>query len=252
MDDEPAARRPPRSRARSGYLDGASLAEVFAWLRPNDLVWNYWVNNYLLGKHPPAFDILYWNADTTRMPAGAAPRLHRARRCGNALVHARGGDRARHARSTFHGHGRHLRHRRHRRPHLRPWQTCYRTTQLLGGEAAFVLSTSGHIAALVNPPGNPKSTYRVATSCPTTRRRGWRRRDARTPGPGGRTGPPGSASARAQSEPRRPSSGSAAHPTLCAAPGTLRLRAPSAVPLRPGRPGPPARRAAREPASRCC
>jgi polyhydroxyalkanoate synthase len=59
-------------RAR-GYLDGRSLAEVFAWLRPNDLIWNYWVNNYLLGKKPSAFDILFWNADTTRMTAG----LHR-------------------------------------------------------------------------------------------------------------------------------------------------------------------------------
>src|SRR5881409_3535409 len=57
---------------RKGYLDGAVLAEVFAWLRPNDLIWNYWVNNYLLGKKPPAFDVLFWNADTTRMTA----RLH--------------------------------------------------------------------------------------------------------------------------------------------------------------------------------
>ena len=60
-----------RSRSqRTGYLDGEDLAKVFAWLRPNDLVWNYWVNNYLLGQDPPAFDILYWNADTTRLPAG--------------------------------------------------------------------------------------------------------------------------------------------------------------------------------------
>src|SRR5262249_27609752 len=58
-----------RSRRR-GYLDRTLLAEVFAWLRPEDLVWHYWVNNYLLGRKPPAFDILYWNADTTRMPAG--------------------------------------------------------------------------------------------------------------------------------------------------------------------------------------
>src|SRR6202034_882569 len=53
-----------------GVLDGNDLSRMFAWMRPNDLIWNYWVNNYLLGNQPPAFDILYWNADTTRLPAG--------------------------------------------------------------------------------------------------------------------------------------------------------------------------------------
>ncbi len=62
--------RRPGPVKRKGYLDGRALAEVFAWLRPGDLIWNYWVNNYLLGKKPPAFDILFWNADTTRMTAG--------------------------------------------------------------------------------------------------------------------------------------------------------------------------------------
>ena len=71
MDQGTAAASILASRAR-GYMDGRTLAEIFAWLRPDDLIWNYWVNNYLQGK-PPAFDILYWNADTTRMPAG----LHR-------------------------------------------------------------------------------------------------------------------------------------------------------------------------------
>ena len=76
--DRRARRRQPRRggdrlvRAQ-GYLDGRSLAEVFAWLRPGDLIWNYWVNNYLQGSKPPAFDILFWNADTTRMTAA----LHR-------------------------------------------------------------------------------------------------------------------------------------------------------------------------------
>ena len=60
------------SRLR-GVLDGQDLARMFAWMRPNDLIWNYWVNNYLLGNAPPAFDILYWNADTTRFRRG----LHR-------------------------------------------------------------------------------------------------------------------------------------------------------------------------------
>ena len=56
------------SRLR-GVVEGHELARMFAWMRPNDLIWNYWVNNYLLGNKPPAFDILYWNADTTRLPA---------------------------------------------------------------------------------------------------------------------------------------------------------------------------------------
>ena len=71
--DEEAADIAIALSARKGYLDGRSLAEVFAWLRPTDLVWRYWVNNYVEGKSPAAFDVLYWNADTTRMAA----TLHR-------------------------------------------------------------------------------------------------------------------------------------------------------------------------------
>jgi polyhydroxyalkanoate synthase subunit PhaC len=151
------------SRAR-GYLDGRSLAEVFAWLRPNDLIWNYWVNNYLLGRKPPPFDILFWNADTTRMTAG----LHRdflQLGATNALVRPGGVtmlgspvDLALIDRDSYLVAG--------ITDHICPWQSCYRSTQLLGGRNRFVLSTSGHVAAMVNPPGNEKARYQVAKDCP--------------------------------------------------------------------------------------
>ena len=114
--DEPTAAAAKAMSRRRGYLDGRALAEVFAWLRPGDLIWNYWVNNYLLGKQPPAFDILFWNADTTRMTAAAARRLHR-HRDGQRPGHAGRGHASSARRSTCRGRRRHLRDGRHRRPH---------------------------------------------------------------------------------------------------------------------------------------
>lgn len=67
--DEKTLEAAKRRSYQSGVLEGKDMAKVFAWMRPNDLIWNYWVNNYLLGNQPPAFDILYWNNDTTRLPA---------------------------------------------------------------------------------------------------------------------------------------------------------------------------------------
>src|SRR5712691_2915251 len=151
------------SRTR-GYLDGRSLAEVFAWLRPNDLIWNYWVNNYLLGKKPAPFDILFWNADTTRMTAG----LHRdflELGAANALVTPGTAtmlgspvDLAAVDKDSYIVAG--------ITDHICPWQSCYRTTQLLGGRPRFLLSTSGHVAAMVNPPGNEKARFQMAKECP--------------------------------------------------------------------------------------
>ena len=163
------------SRAR-GYLDGRSLAEVFAWLRPNDLIWNYWVNNYLLGRTPPPFDILFWNADTTRMTAG----LHRdflQLGATNALVRPGGVtmlgspvDLALIDRDSYLVAG--------ISDHICPWQSCYRSTQLLGGRTRFILSTSGHVAAMVNPPGNDKASYQVAKDCPEDPQEWLRRAEA--------------------------------------------------------------------------
>ena len=149
---------------RAGYLDGSALAEVFAWLRPNDLIWNYWVNNYLLGRKPPAFDILSWNADTTRMPAklhedflelGLANKLAHP---GEATALGVPVDLGRITADAYVIGG--------ETDHLTPWQSCYRTVGLLGGKTEFVLSTSGHIAALVNPPTNTKSSFRHSGSAP--------------------------------------------------------------------------------------
>ncbi len=163
IDERTARVAAAASRAR-GYLDGRTLAEVFAWLRPNDLIWNYWVNNYLLGRTPPAFDILFWNADTTRMTAG----LHRDfldLAVANALVTPGAAmmlgspvDLAAVDRDSYIVAG--------ITDHICPWVSCYRSTQLLGGKKRFLLSTSGHIAAMVNPPGNEKARYQQADQCP--------------------------------------------------------------------------------------
>ncbi len=104
------------SQAR-GYLDGRALAEVFAWLRPNDLIWNYWVNNYLLGRQPPPFDILFWNADATRMTAGLHGDFLRLA-VANTLVAAGRRDDARVAGGLVAGQPGLLPGRRDHRPHL--------------------------------------------------------------------------------------------------------------------------------------
>ena len=154
MIDETTAAAAIAASAARGYLDGRALAEVFAWLRPDDLIWNYWVNNYLQGRTPPPFDILYWNADTTRLPAA----LHRdfirlaldnaLTKPGAATMLGSPVDLSKVDADTYVIAG--------IADHLCPWQSCYRTTQLLGGPVTFVLSTSGHIASMVNPPGNPE------------------------------------------------------------------------------------------------
>jgi polyhydroxyalkanoate synthase len=156
MDERTAALAKFASSVR-GYLDGRALAEVFAWLRPNDLVWSYWVNNYLQGRKPPAFDILYWNADTTRMATG----LHHAfvdSGLTNGMARAGG--------VTMLGHPVDLAAVKADgyvlagvADHISPWQSCYRSAQLFGGDVRFVLSSSGHIASIVNPPDNPKANY---------------------------------------------------------------------------------------------
>jgi polyhydroxyalkanoate synthase len=150
--------------ARKGYVDGQALAGVFTWLRPNDLVWSYVVNNYLLGKEPPAFDILYWNQDTVRMAAG----LHRDfihiglensfTRPGALEVLGTPVDMSAIDVDVYAVAG--------LSDHIVPWENAYRSSQLFGGARRFVLARSGHIQALVNPPAREgtetRTSYRVA------------------------------------------------------------------------------------------
>jgi polyhydroxyalkanoate synthase len=146
-----------RNSRRRGVISARDMGSVFSWMRPDDLIFNYLVNQWLMGEDPPAFDILAWNADGTNLPA----RLHEQflEIFGkNALVRA-GAMRvlgtpvhlSRITVPTFVTGG--------ITDHLTPWDGCYRTTQLLSGPSTFVLSSAGHIQSLVNPPGNAKASY---------------------------------------------------------------------------------------------
>ena len=154
-----AAKMASQSR---GILDGQDMAKMFAWMRPNDLIWNYWVNNYLLGNAPPAFDVLYWNADTTRLPAGlhgdfldmifTNPFLADGpSKIGDVEI-----DMTKVNYPTYVIAG--------TTDHITPWKAVYETARLYGKDATFILSNSGHLQSLLNPPGNPKAWFMKATA----------------------------------------------------------------------------------------
>ena len=218
--DESTAQAAIAASARKGYLDGRRLAELFAWLRPGDLIWNYWVNNYLLGREPARFDILFWNADTTRMTAGLHRDFVRAA-VANALA-SPGGltvlgteiDLSQVDLDSYVVAG--------VADHICPWQSCYRGAQLLGGKTRFVLSSSGHIAALVNPAGNKKSGYQVSNDV-TADAESWQRAAPPSGDRGGRTTPAGWGHGPAARSRRRASSATSATGHR-ARPGQLRAR----------------------------
>ncbi len=154
--------------AEKGILEGSSLARMFAWLRPNDLVWNYVINNYLHGEDPPAFDILFWNNDATNLTAALHSDYLRVyeeqpfANPGTSIIADHPVDLRKVDCDIFILAG--------VTDHITPWKACYRTTQLLGSKnIEFVLSHSGHIQAILNPPGNPKAKfYRAKGKPPTT------------------------------------------------------------------------------------
>lgn len=146
-----------RNSARKGVISARSMGSAFSWMRPDDLVFNYWVNNYLMGENPPTFDLLAWNADGTNLPGTLHGQFldifgsNSLCQPGAMTVLGTPIDLSRISMPKFVTGA--------VTDHLTPWKGCYQTTQLLGGPAKFVLSNAGHIASLVNPPGNPKASY---------------------------------------------------------------------------------------------
>lgn len=142
---------------RKGVLEAAELARTFAWLRPNDLVWNYWVNNYLMGNDPPPYDILFWNSDSTNLPAALHEGFLR-------LMLHNGLDRA----GAVEVLGTPIDLRKvdcdmlvvgGMTDHICGWRSAYQSARLFGGYVEFVLNSTGHVQTLVCPPDNFKARY---------------------------------------------------------------------------------------------
>lgn len=144
-----------------GVLDGTEMNQVFAWLRPNDLVWNYWVNNYLMGNAPPVFDILYWSNDSTRLPAKFHAEIldmftqNLFLKPGAFKVLGVPIDLSKVKFDKFFVAG--------TTDHITPWKGVYDAARAFGGNNDFILSNSGHIQSLINPPSNVKAKFFTGT-----------------------------------------------------------------------------------------
>ena len=165
--DEEQLRALEERMGRQGYLEGSDMAQTFNMLRANDLIWSFVVNNYLLGKEPFEFDLLYWNSDSTRMPARMHSYYLRNMYQANRLAQPGGlevsgvridlgtVDLPAYFIST-------------REDHIAPWKSTYRGARLLGGACRFVLAASGHIAGVVNPPEGGKYSFWSNEALPPT------------------------------------------------------------------------------------
>jgi poly[(R)-3-hydroxyalkanoate] polymerase subunit PhaC len=161
--DEPSVALREAAIGKGGVMPGRDLALVFSALRANDLVWSYVVNNYLKGKPPEAFDLLYWNADSTNLPGPMYCWYVRNTYLENNLrepakVSVLGVpvDLGKVAIPAY--------VLATREDHIVPWRTAYRTTQLIGGDKRFVLGASGHVAGVVNPASRNKRSYWTGVS----------------------------------------------------------------------------------------
>jgi poly[(R)-3-hydroxyalkanoate] polymerase subunit PhaC len=165
--DEATIERIERRMSRRGYLDPSELSGPFTWMRANDLVWRYVVSSWYLGKRPPPFDILAWNADSTRLPAVMHSQYLRACYLRNLLVQP----------GAFVLDGTPVDLGSVETPlfvlgaeadHIAPWRSTYRTTQLVSGEVRYALGSGGHIAGMVSPPGSPKAFHLRRPDSPPT------------------------------------------------------------------------------------
>ena len=149
--------------AMKGVMEGSEMGRIFSMLRPNDLIWSYWVNNYLLGNDPPTFDVLAWNADTTRIAAGLHVdilELVKSNTLASGKLKVNGTpvrleaidcDQFWMAGSA---------------DHITPWRSCYTSARLLGGKREFVLSDGGHLQGMLSSPNNPKAKFHVGAEQP--------------------------------------------------------------------------------------
>ena len=179
IDEEQLAALEERMQQK-GYLEGHEMATTFNMLRANDLIWTFVVNNYLMGKDPFPFDLLHWNADSTRMPAAMHSFYLRNMYQENRLV-VPGGvtldgvpidlstvDTPSFFLST-------------REDHIAPWTSTFATTSIFSGPVKFCLAASGHIAGVINPPAAEKYSYWTATRTAKTPET-WLRNATETPG----------------------------------------------------------------------
>jgi len=148
-----------RSKSQ-GVLEGKDMARMFAWLRPNDLVWLFVANNWIMGNNPPAFDMLYWNSDTTRLPGEFHADLL-TMYLKNPLINP----------NSFEILDTPIDMRKVKcdtyvvagiTDHITPWKACYESREVLKNtNMRFILSGSGHIQSIINPPGNKKAKFFV-------------------------------------------------------------------------------------------
>jgi polyhydroxyalkanoate synthase len=218
---EPEVELIERQMMARGYLDAREMSNMFNLLRANDLIWSNVVNNYLMGQRPAAFDLLYWNADGTRMTRAAHSFYLRNTYVENRLMQPGG--------VTLAGVPLDLRDIRlpvyavgAERDHIVPWDAAWQVTRLVGGEVRFVLANSGHIAGIINPPGGKGYYFTAPDGPPAVDAKLWREGAERHDGSWW-TDWTAWLAERSGKKVKPPGLGSKRHPPLADAPGTYVL-----------------------------